>query len=402
MTLAPNTLGWTPFDPNALLTWVERHRPSMLLMMDDLSLAKEVERRGTRVVFRRYRADDHEFHSIQSNGRYKVTPAEFLQSVADVPKSMIVQALNEPGGDQAALTDWTEEACAKAREQGRTLAVPNFSVGNPHEEAIRNGKYDPMLRAVIQYGHYFSVHEYFWDWPLYTDFPFHIGRYREWRARARVLRLSAPNILLTETGKDFGIGQGGGGGYEDGWLGRGVGWSPQDYITRLEQLNAILNEDHVTGFVFGYGRGAWDEALKVFRWDKFNIANHNEVMEAIGKMSSSVVITPPKDGLVPVDGYLAQLPPGYTYRYLRAKPLITSEQTGVITLNEPVTYYPDDVREGWMFMRSRETPTEVGWMFQQGVVLTPSNSGPVTLTRDEYNTVLSILKTAEKRQGGSQ
>lgn len=48
----------------------------------------------------------------------------------------------------------------KAGSQGITVAVGAFSVGTPHHDMISSGIYDPLIRAVVEGGHYFSVHEY--------------------------------------------------------------------------------------------------------------------------------------------------------------------------------------------------------------------------------------------------
>ncbi len=48
----------------------------------------------------------------------------------------------------------------KASANGITVAVGAFSVGTPHHNLIADGTYDPLIRAVVEGGHYFSVHEY--------------------------------------------------------------------------------------------------------------------------------------------------------------------------------------------------------------------------------------------------
>jgi hypothetical protein len=48
----------------------------------------------------------------------------------------------------------------KAADIGIKVAVGAFSVGTPHESLIANGTYDELIRAVVEGGHYFSVHEY--------------------------------------------------------------------------------------------------------------------------------------------------------------------------------------------------------------------------------------------------
>ncbi len=73
---------------------------------------------------------------------------------------------NEPslaGGDKlinvqyvASRVDLLEQASAVEIK----VAVGAFSVGTPHQDRINDGTYDPLIRAVVEGGHYFSVHEY--------------------------------------------------------------------------------------------------------------------------------------------------------------------------------------------------------------------------------------------------
>jgi hypothetical protein len=112
----------------------------------------------------------------------------------------------------------------KATAAGIKVAVGAFRVGTPHADLIANGTYDDLIRAVLEGGHYFSVHEYCPgipgagdvfpyeallepesvkskmkddDWP--TDASYNLLRHSDhFVLRAREMGLADPQIIVTE------------------------------------------------------------------------------------------------------------------------------------------------------------------------------------------------------------
>lgn len=113
----------------------------------------------------------------------------------------------------------------KAADAGIKVAVGAFSVGTPHEGLIADGTYDDLIQAVVEGGHYFSVHEYApgipgagdvfqYDellnpetilkvmkpepWPIQSVY-WLLRRSDRFLIRARTMGLSDPNIIITES-----------------------------------------------------------------------------------------------------------------------------------------------------------------------------------------------------------
>lgn len=259
--LSLNVLGHTPMDAEGLLAWLRFAPPPYTVVMDDVALAQRVAETRTTVIFRRYRPDDHELAS-------KLSPTEFLDSVADIPAGWIVQAGNEPGGDQAQLIQWTVALMRLADARGRRLAVGSWSVGNPDDLAVAAGAYDALLRALAGSPHVLSLHEYFHDDPAAE--PWHIGRYRAFLRRTDALGIARPEVCITEHGRDLGGGH-------DGW--RAQGWSEAEYADRLGAAQHIYCADGITACVFCYGRGFND------RWQTFNVDGAGELLAHMAAMN---------------------------------------------------------------------------------------------------------------------
>jgi hypothetical protein len=259
-----NVLGLPVPDVPALVAWCVVARPPYALVMDNLEIAGRIRMASpdTQIICRKYRPDDHKLHETTS-------PAEFLNSVSDVPQSYIVQAGNEPGGDMRAFVAWTAELIAKANVLGRRLAACSFSVGNPDEDQIEAGWYDPILRGLAGSRHVLSLHEYFWDKPAQE--PWFVGRYGHFLRRADALGISRPVVVITEHGRDLG------GGTNDGW--RGQGWSEADYARRLDEAQTVYAPDGITACVFSYGAG-FDQ-----RWQSFNVENARDLLSAMAAMN---------------------------------------------------------------------------------------------------------------------
>lgn len=111
----------------------------------------------------------------------------------------------------------------KAVAMGIKVAIGAFSVGTPHHDRVADGTYDDLIRAVVEGGHYFSVHEYcpgipgagdtfgYYDllepqaaveamlpfkWPL-GDY-WLLRRSDRFVKRARAIGLADPSIIVTE------------------------------------------------------------------------------------------------------------------------------------------------------------------------------------------------------------
>jgi hypothetical protein len=256
-----NVLGLPAPAITPLLDWVAAARPDYTLVMDNSDLAARTAMMGTTIIFRRYRPDDAKLPETTS-------PQAFLDSVSDLPSDWIVQAGNEPNGNQPELVRWTVDLMRLAGK--RRFAVGNWSVGNPDDEAVRNGLYDPILRALAGSRHVLSVHEYFHDKPL--EEPYFVGRYRAFLQRADRLGIARPVVVITEHGRDLGGGSG------DGW--RGQGWTEEQYAERLEQAQQVYRADGVTACVFCYG-GGFDE-----RWQSFNVEGANRLLTRMAGMNA--------------------------------------------------------------------------------------------------------------------
>jgi hypothetical protein len=264
VAISLNVLGLPVPDVPALVTWCVQARPPYALVMDNLDIAGRIRMASpdTAIICRKYRPDDHKLHETTS-------PAEFLNSVSDVPQSYLVQAGNEPGGDMQAFVAWTAELIAKANVLGRRLAVCSFSVGNPDEDQIAAGWYDPILRGLAGSKHVLSLHEYFHDKP--AEEPYFVGRYRHFLQRTAALGISRPVVVITEHGRDLG------GGPEDGW--RGQGWSEADYARRLDEAQTVYAPDGITACVFSYGAG-FDQ-----RWQSFNVEGAPDLLARMAAMN---------------------------------------------------------------------------------------------------------------------
>lgn len=322
MPISLNILGQSVHDRSRLVEWFTAARPPWAVVMDELDTAARVRMASpnTRIVFRRYRPDDHKLAEV-------MTPAQFLLSVADVPRSYWVQVGNEPNGDQRTLVQWTAELIALANTQNRRLAVGNWSVGNPDDRAVEFGEYDAIMRGLAGSQHILGVHEYFSDDPL-TE-PFHIGRLRSFLRRADKLGIARPQIVVLEHGRDLGGGAG------DGW--RGQGWSEADYAARLEAAQDVYRADGITACVFSYGAG--------FGWDSFNVEGATELLARMARMNAQEV-----DEVVP--GYVKLQTVNNANVRLRAAPGLSAQTLAVLSPGVWVKFLPNApvVKDGYTWL----------------------------------------------------
>ena len=262
-----NVLPQPAIDTAALLDWVAAAKPPYLLVMDEIEVGRRVEMASprTQIVFRRYRPDDHKLYET-------ISPAQFLDSIADVPAGWLVQCLNEPNGNQQVMVDWLIAVIAEADKRGRRLALPHWSVGNPDTEGVGNGVYDPLWRAMAASGrHVLGLHEYAHTAPL--NEPFHVGRYKTILARFDVLKLKRPTVVITEHGRDTAGGH-------DGW--RTV-FSEAQYADFLAEAQQVYAADGVCACVFSYGAGFNQ------RWQTYNVEGAPELLRRMAAMNDHIV-----------------------------------------------------------------------------------------------------------------
>lgn len=277
--LGLNILAQTVNDRAALFAYLQHAKPALILVMDDVGLARQFKHAlpNTLVVYRRSHPDQQHWHE-------KMPPAQWLADHrADADGGLVLQCFNEPGTqDYKALADWCVELMRLADSQGVRLALPNFSVGNPNERRIQAGEFDDLLKAFAKYPrHYLALHEYAQADPSLEQ-PYHIGRYREWIARAEALGIQPPRILITETGRDVG------GGHRDGW--RSVLTEAQ-YVTFLHKLADAYRADNIPAAIFCYGTGGGGD------WQYFDLQGADAVLAALP------VIGKPKEEAAPMPEY---------------------------------------------------------------------------------------------------
>ena len=234
-------------------------RPAMTVILNNHLRAQQVKATYPEmvVVHRQYNANDPKWHTL-------ITAEAWVEANRPFGSNgVVVACLNEPGGDfrydaayRDRLIDWLIAVMDAAKRAGIKLALPNWSVGNPHTGTIEDGGFDRLLRRVCAAGStvYWSSHEYWHDDPV-AEYPFTIGRHEFWTDRVAELGLPPLNLLLTEYGMD----KGGGGG--DGWHNQGI--SDEQYADQFEASRTKL-EHKPPGAIYGFGEG--------FGWGSFNIA----------------------------------------------------------------------------------------------------------------------------------
>lgn len=306
-----NVLAQPGIDRAALLKYVDRAKPGMMVVMDDTALAQDIRARNPRglTVHRSYAPHDDRWHEV-------VTPKEFLDAHKPTAANGVVCAVyNEPSGAGLfAASTWIEQLILSCPPD-MTLATPNMAVGNPSEDEILAGKYDRILRAICGSRHYLALHEYFNTDPL-AETPYYCGRFTFWLRRARQLGLPAPKIIITEHGRDVG------GGDKDGW--RDTGWSEDAYFARLVQSRELYKPHAIPVAVYCYGAGFSQ------RWQSFNVEGATTLLDKMASYEETVMPdTPtPPEGIRAVvnvrDGIrLRQAPGGVTIRSLPKGEVVT-------------------------------------------------------------------------------
>lgn len=272
-TLGLNVLAQTVTDRQALEYWIAHQQARAVLIMDDPALAAALAWKypALLVIHRAWRADDASLHLT-------MTPQAFIDSVRDIGRrGVVVQALNEPAENDTLprLAVWCADVMRLAAAAGIRLALPNFAVGNPTEEAIRRGRLDALVTAFGRHrGHLLAVHEYFQQSAV--DEPWHVGRVSTLLSRFDMLRIPRPITIITEAGRDIGGGRG------DGW--RDTGWGEGRYADLLINMAAMheVRAGAYAALVFGYGRGFGDH------WQSFNVEGAGDVLRRMAEHNAVV------------------------------------------------------------------------------------------------------------------
>ena len=153
------------FDEDYYLAHARALCPAYMLVMDNLALAVRVYEElnplcGTQVIHRDWHPTDGDEFQVRS-------PQEFvLQWERQGHKHIIRYATNEPscgGGTPCSVLVAHEVELARlARDAGFTVVLGNFGVGKYSTEDVKAGVYNPLIQAIVDYGHIFGAHEYTW------------------------------------------------------------------------------------------------------------------------------------------------------------------------------------------------------------------------------------------------
>ena len=139
--------------------------PRYMLYMDNLALAIEAYDRlhescGTNIIHRNY-------SSFEGEEFLNRTPSQIVsQWIAEGHPEIIRYSTNEPscGGNTpcSVLVAHEVELARLARQAGFTVSLGNLGVGKFSPIEVTNGVYNPLIRAIVDYGHIFGAHEYTW------------------------------------------------------------------------------------------------------------------------------------------------------------------------------------------------------------------------------------------------
>lgn len=365
-------------------------RPATTVILNNHFRAQQVKASYPQmiVVHRQYHANDPKWHTL-------ITAEAWVEANRPFGSNgVVVACLNEPGGDfrydvpyREHFIDWLIAVMDAAKIARIKLALPNWSVGNPHESTIENGGFDRLLRRVAAAGDavYWSCHEYWHDDPV-AEHPFTIGRNEFWSDRVAELGLPPLNLLLTEYGMDTG----GGGG--DGWRNQGI--SDEAYADQFKASRTVL-ANKPPGAIYGFGEG--------FGWGSFNIAGTGVParLQSYQEDIPMAHVDPPTEGGVP--SKLTKVPG--TWVNIRSEPVTTSDGVDVGDLfpGDQVIRYPEI--NGWVYIEPTTTTPHPagnqsaakGWVSLQngGVVFTdvvviPPPEETYILTKDQYQRLAGV------------
>ena len=135
-------------------------KPAALLIMDDLALAVRIKNDwlpDCHVIHRNY--------STYEGSEWQTRPPQVMvnQWKQEGHKEIIRYLTNEPSFDAASAKTFAgreAETMKLAREAGFTVVALNTSVGSYERQWVQDGKFDAILKAAVDYGHYLGCHEY--------------------------------------------------------------------------------------------------------------------------------------------------------------------------------------------------------------------------------------------------
>ena len=356
-----NVLAQSVRDRAQVLREAGRIGGGMALVMDEPQAVRDALQAlgGTsQIVYRRWldmnadgNGDEHRLWQI-------VSPQTWLDMVRfDSGPRVIYQCHNEPMVDASTVASFVGWHVQLLKMPSRPpLAVGTFAVGNPREELIADGHFDAMLRA-LRSTDALLLHEYFLDEAKgASEYPWLCGRLAWWLARLRATGSACRTVIVGEYGRDRG------GGLHDGW--RGQGWSAEQYAQKLirgmEQVYAPLAAEYgvrIHNLVFCAGAGGRRE------WASFDVENEPAVYDALATWNRrAVMATNRPTPIAPVaiiprptgagrPGKLTRVPadqPGP--RLIRQQPDKDASVMGRARLNQRLTWWPDEQRDGWVYV----------------------------------------------------
>jgi hypothetical protein len=270
----------------------------------------------------------------------RMTPQQFLSFIAsDARPNVIQQVHNEPvidAGNVDAFVRWNVELLNMPRPFG--LGVGCFSVGNPHEDLIRSGRFDPMLRA-LRAQDALILHEYFVSNPdMPAENPWRVGRVQWWAMRMQVLGTLCKRIIISEYGRDVN------GGHRDGWRFSGMSSSAYaDALIRGMNTYQRISDRYgvqISAYVFCFGRGHDNH------WQSFNIEDEPEILSRIRDYNQHITqpvtkpLPPSHDSLGTPVRYLASLPAGQYVNFRSVPEVMPSTDIGDVRDGDTIWVRP--------------------------------------------------------------
>lgn len=367
--LGINALGMYIDDRLGFVQWIAQSKPAAVLVMDTPEIAQSIRGLSPQsiVIHRTYNQNDNHWEDI-------LTPCQWLDAHASFAKNGVLLAVfNEPSpGNIPKFLNWLVELMTLASRANIVLVVANFSVGNPDEKLIKSGTYDALLKALSISHHYLGLHEYFRVNPI--EEPYLIGRYKLWQARADVLGIQRPKIIITEHGRDLG------GGKNDGW--RGQNWSEDFYFLLLSQAQQVYGNIPVCIFCYGHGAGN--------SWSSFDIEHAETLKKLITQYGADHPMTQTTKVPIPTDNPVSatvSIIPG-SYINIRDNP--NGNDIGDLRVGDEVTYFPQSPSDGSVYVHSKIVN---GWVNMQGGAVVFTISMPSTgyiISSTQYQDLLDV------------
>lgn len=304
---------------------------------------------NTRIFVRAHHNDDHQFH-VKVNGKYRMSPDEFLAKWGWLGKQgRTLQVMNEPSGHNEHVDDliaWCEDIIPKATAQGISLALPAFAVQHPLTSGIEwLSKWDRVLTLLSLHNQYANLHEY---GPDYAH-DLRMGRFQYLINRCRRLGITPPRIYISEWGLDSLPDEKPGMGF------RARGYSGAGYLQYLvdkykQHYAAYVRQGIIAGLsIFSYGDSGG--------WHDFNVATDGDFMQGLPAFQVPEAVPQlnfnPKKATNPLQTNLqngwrktavAALPT--TTLNVRKQPSTSSDIVGSVSVGTPV-----EVLNGWARVR---------------------------------------------------